>query len=224
MKRILSERWVGILARSISPRAGFTLIEILMTLAIVAALGTIVFAVAARSKAAAKEAPCIANLRQLGHALALYESDFGRLPRTHGDLAKSSYVGDRRIHVCAVDPVGKWVTLTKACGGEDLGFDTSYDSVLGQDMLIEKLVEADANHGMFVCRMHGSRTRFFNPEFDCMGARLAFEGLLLRLRKDTSVQCARLRVKNAAGKFAVYNWEFWTDAPNPYREMREGIR
>jgi len=55
---------------------GFTLIELLVVVAIIAILAAILFPVFARAKQSAKRAACLANLRQLGVAIRMYQSDF----------------------------------------------------------------------------------------------------------------------------------------------------
>ncbi len=56
-------------------KRAFTLIELLVVIAIVAILAAILFPVFAQAKAAAQKTACISNLKQLGTAFILYESD-----------------------------------------------------------------------------------------------------------------------------------------------------
>ncbi len=53
----------------------FTLIEILIVLAILSLLAAILFPIVSRARASARTSTCAANLRQIGQALALYKSD-----------------------------------------------------------------------------------------------------------------------------------------------------
>jgi prepilin-type N-terminal cleavage/methylation domain-containing protein/prepilin-type processing-associated H-X9-DG protein len=57
-------------------RRGFTLIEILVVIAIISVLASILFPVFARARAKARQAQCISNLRQLATAFSMYTSDY----------------------------------------------------------------------------------------------------------------------------------------------------
>lgn len=55
---------------------GFTLIEILVVVAILALLGALLFPVFSSARAKARETSCVSNLRQIGLGVALYARDF----------------------------------------------------------------------------------------------------------------------------------------------------
>jgi prepilin-type N-terminal cleavage/methylation domain-containing protein/prepilin-type processing-associated H-X9-DG protein len=62
--------------RSRTPAAkAFTLIELLVVVAIVSILTAILFPVFAQAREKARQATCVSNLKQLGHALAMYAQD-----------------------------------------------------------------------------------------------------------------------------------------------------
>lgn len=56
-------------------RAGFTLIEILVVLAIIAVLAALLLPVFSSAKASAKQSVCLTQLRQIGVATLMYTSD-----------------------------------------------------------------------------------------------------------------------------------------------------
>jgi prepilin-type N-terminal cleavage/methylation domain-containing protein/prepilin-type processing-associated H-X9-DG protein len=62
-------------------RRGFTLIEILIVIAIIALLGAILFPVFARVRENGRRISCASNLKQLGTAFQMYTQDYnGRMP------------------------------------------------------------------------------------------------------------------------------------------------
>ena len=64
----------------------FTLLELLVTIGIIALLSAMLFPAIARAKGRAKTESCKNNLRQMGKALAMYEGDFRYYPGA-GDCA-----------------------------------------------------------------------------------------------------------------------------------------
>ena len=61
--------------RSGSRQAAFTLIALLVVIAIIAALATILFPVFAQAREKAWQAACLSNCKQLGTAVAVYTQD-----------------------------------------------------------------------------------------------------------------------------------------------------
>ncbi|MCC7518154.1 MAG: type II secretion system protein [Verrucomicrobiae bacterium] len=63
-----------------SRQHGFSLVEMLVTLAIVAALGGMLLPALSRARARGKQAACASNLCQIGIAAKLYINDYGVYP------------------------------------------------------------------------------------------------------------------------------------------------
>ena len=71
----VTARFVSPRNQNQAPQDGFTLIEVLVTVAIVAMLAAIAFPAFKSSFASAKNAKCVSNLRQIGVGMSLYVAD-----------------------------------------------------------------------------------------------------------------------------------------------------
>lgn len=85
------------------PRAeGWTLIELLTALGIIAMLAAILYPVLANSRRAALRTTCIAQLRQIGIAVRMYRNDQDELPPRLSAMVPT-YITDPSILVCPRD-------------------------------------------------------------------------------------------------------------------------
>ena len=62
------------------PWCAFTLVELLVVIAVIAILAALLLPTLARARASAKSAACKSNLRQLGLVLSMYVSDYDKYP------------------------------------------------------------------------------------------------------------------------------------------------
>jgi prepilin-type N-terminal cleavage/methylation domain-containing protein/prepilin-type processing-associated H-X9-DG protein len=72
------------------PRRGFTLIELLVVIAIIAVLIALLLPAVQSAREAARRSQCINNMKQLGLALANYESGNGAYPASYGASADTT--------------------------------------------------------------------------------------------------------------------------------------
>lgn len=87
------------------PRYCFTLVELLCVFSIIALLGAILFTAFSSSRRRSTDTVCISNLRQIGAAIRMYQSDYDDMPYELKDL-NPSYISDARVFRCPV-----WVAL-----------------------------------------------------------------------------------------------------------------
>lgn len=95
------------------PGSGFTLVELLVSLAIVSGLAVTTFGVVTGMRARTDEVACANNLRQIGIGLQAYAQDHGHFPETtHTEslerswiFALEDYLGDfDEARICPADP------------------------------------------------------------------------------------------------------------------------
>lgn len=176
-------------------RSGFTLLEILTVVAILALLFGIALPVYTQARRAGMRTETVSNLRQIGVQLAMYESDNDGMPKSFEQLQASNHRLPDSLFLAKGDPFRKFGSLKRDCDNSLSLVPTSYDNNLDwPDHMKQELEAFDANYGLIACRVYGNRTDYFQKAQAnfCDNKNFAFEGVLLRLRKDTSVQTAKL--------------------------------
>ncbi|MCE5240924.1 type II secretion system GspH family protein [bacterium] len=84
-------------------RRGFTKVELLVVIGMIAVLAAILFPVFAKAREKARRGSCLNNLWQMGQALRLYALDRdGRYPPTADDLSPlyPRYLGTEKVFMC----------------------------------------------------------------------------------------------------------------------------
>lgn len=87
-------------------RKGFTLVELLVVIAVIAILAALLLPALARGKAAAKSAACKSNLRQLNIALQLYVGDYEKYPSNVALYGQGEFLRFYRLGLNWLRPYG----------------------------------------------------------------------------------------------------------------------
>src|SRR5438552_2488249 len=87
-------------------RCGFTFIELMCVISIIAILAAILFPVFAQAREKARQTTCASNLQQLAIAMNLYAQDHnGRFPPVDDDFSPMlQYVKNYGVFRCPSDP------------------------------------------------------------------------------------------------------------------------
>ena len=193
-------------------RNGFTLLELLIVIAIIALLAALLLPVFQQACNKSYEPVCINNLRQFYVAFSLYREDYGETARFQALLLP--YIRDTRVLHCPADTYKRGAAFAGSDKG-DKWIKTSYYYYRPfSDAFIKLLEQADPNHGIAVCILHGKRRQ--GPQGP--GADFDYVGRVLRLRMDGSVSssyaeifCYRERPASPYPTETRHPWYLYTD-------------
>jgi prepilin-type N-terminal cleavage/methylation domain-containing protein len=175
-------------------RRGFTLVELLTALAIVALLAAVIFPVLARARASGYRAESTAHLRQVGAAIELYRSDHdGELAFDHLDaFVDSGYLRTPRLLVSQTDafPDGYGRTVSECIDEPNpTALLTSYETSLVSRQFYDYVRSVDEAAAIVVDRTHGAVLE--QADQSCRWAQFFYSGTILRLYDDTHVKLAQ---------------------------------
>jgi prepilin-type N-terminal cleavage/methylation domain-containing protein len=83
-------------------RRGFTLVELLVVIAVLALLAAFLLPIYSSARERGRQTVCLANLRQIGQALSMYRQDYGSYPGFWAGVpeALAPYVKNQRLLFC----------------------------------------------------------------------------------------------------------------------------
>lgn len=193
-------------SRSHSRPSGFTLVELLTVIAIIAVLATLLSTALSSAKRKARQAACTSNLRQISLAMNMYLDDEQKRPPSLGALVKSKYLPATGALLCPEDKSRNWGGLIDGAPlsqtpvldavqlpmapmkgatppDQPAEFPYSYLHPLRWDDLTwDQLMRAEAGPGIAACQLHGlGKQNLAAPSIR------DYQGLVLRARRDGAV-------------------------------------
>lgn len=191
-------------------RGGFTMVELLTVIAVIAVLATLLLSAIGTAKKKSRQVRCTANLHQISLALNMYLDDLERRPPAFDPLVRQRYLPAPAVLLCPEDKTGNWggwvngsgPALATDGGVEDPSFSMIAESTfpgLSTEMAEplpfsylhplswsneawNRLQNAGGSAGLATCQWHGLGRP--NPDGPSL---LDFQGVVLRGQRDGAV-------------------------------------
>lgn len=179
---------------------GFTLVELLTVMAIIAVLATLLMSVLGSAKKRSRQAYCTSNLRQISLAFEMYFDDFQTRPPRFDPMVRSKYLAQPAVLLCLEDKTGNWGGLVNGATpptgpigitpefraaepAPEPGVPRSYLHPWGwDDQAWKRLMDLGSIAGIAACQLHG----LGKPD-PVLPSMRDYEGLLLRAQRDGAV-------------------------------------
>lgn len=198
----------------------FSLVEILLVIAIIGLLAGLLFPVLSAAKASGRQTSCTSNLHQLWTATTLYREDAGGYPQQQGlESFVAQPYGSKPVWRCPADQEAPgFATAYQRCGGKEVSAETSYFTPFSlQNAGLDALYKRTSNPGLFACRLHGEHVQKGNPTVGCSRYAYAYEGKVLRVLEDGAVRPGRYDLDpkpgdSAATKFDLNYFDIFAEA------------
>jgi prepilin-type N-terminal cleavage/methylation domain-containing protein len=214
--------------RKAQSRAGFTIVELLVVVAVIAVLAGLLLAGVGSARDSARRTTCISNLRQIGHAVRMYIDDYGDRPPRFQALWAGGLIKSKELLLCPNDWTGNWGGLfydqerqrdERGTPPETIHYSYIYPYAT-EPKRWKRLVEIEgSNAGIAVCQLHGQRHRSMLGPSGPMPSMLDYEGTILRLQLDGAVVQKRITwTRRSISGAAVTSGQLWSllsDAPSP---------
>ncbi|GIK31164.1 MAG: type II secretion system protein [Armatimonadetes bacterium] len=192
---------------------GFSLVEVLLVVAIVALTASLVLPTLVRAKRQGQATVCVSNLRQVYMSLQMYMEESGGEPRYFSPTALSEGPPSlsKLLLICPVDPILGDQSAFFRCKGKVVPLNSSYFWPFDKDNRVWKEISrVDSNPGVLACRVHGELNgRWPSDKAFCGRVPFLYSGRLNRIRMDGSLDVARLSLAPFPGRANRESFRYW---------------
>jgi prepilin-type N-terminal cleavage/methylation domain-containing protein len=170
-------------------RSGFTLVELLTVIAIIAVLASLLLTAVASAKKKARTMICTSNLHQFTLALDMFIDDSDGIRPTVDELVTNKFLPSPKSLICPEDKTGDWGRLVQMNGmiavppanaPQPINYSYLLYPLNWSDAEWKALMHAGDRAGVAACQLHGLGNQD-TPDVH------NYSGLLLRAQLDGSV-------------------------------------